>query len=178
MPRPSRSCARRSRCKPDFPHLHEDLGSILAMQERYEEAVPCFEQAIRLEPQLPLAHKKLGQALAALGRGREADCAFEEFFERDPARGKVALALDHLRAGRKDEAIGTLRAALRENPDNVDALRILAQIYWREDKQLSDAEAMLRRVTQLAPGHTQAWTMLGGILHESGPACRSHGSAT
>ena len=25
--------------KPDFPHLHEDLGSILAMQQRFEEAV-------------------------------------------------------------------------------------------------------------------------------------------
>ena len=29
-----------------------------------------------------------------LGRGREADDAFEEFFERDTARGKVALALE------------------------------------------------------------------------------------
>ncbi len=153
--------------RPDHPHLHEDLGSVLALQERYAEAVPCFEQAIRLEPQLPLAHKKLGQALAALGRGSEADESFEEFFDRDPARGKVAVALDHLRAGRKEEALDTLRAALRENADNIDALRVLAQLYWREDKQLSDAEALLRRVTQLAPGHTMAWTMLGGILLES-----------
>lgn len=152
---------------PAFPHLHEDLGSVLALQGRYEEAVPCFEQAIRLEPQLPHAHKKLGEALAALGRGSEADESFEEFFDRDPARGKVALALDHLRAGRKDEALETLRSALRENADNVDALRLLAQLYWREDKQLSDAEALLRRATRLAPGHAMAWTMLGGILQES-----------
>ena len=102
--------------QPDFPHLHEDLGSVLALQRRFEEAVPCFEQAIRLEPQLPLAHKKLGEALAALGRGREADAAFEEFFERDAERGKVALALDHLRAGRKAEGTETLRTALREDP--------------------------------------------------------------
>ena len=136
-PRRSRSCARPSRCKPEFPHLHEDLGSVLALQRRFEEAVPCFERAIRLEPRLPLAHKKLGEALAALGRGREADAAFEEFFDRDAGRGKVALALDHLRAGRKDEAFETLRAALREDADNVDALRVLAQLYWKEDKQLS-----------------------------------------
>jgi tetratricopeptide (TPR) repeat protein len=152
---------------PGFPHLHEDLGSVLAIQGRHAEAVPCFEQAIRLEPQLPLAHKKLGQSLAALGRGREADESFEEFFDRDPARGKVALALDHLRAGRKEEAIETLRSALREDGDNVDALCTLAQLYWREDRQLSDAEALLRRATKLAPGHVMAWTMLGGILQES-----------
>ena len=29
--------------RPDFPHLHEDLGSMLALQQRFEEAVPCFE---------------------------------------------------------------------------------------------------------------------------------------
>jgi len=154
--------------KPEFPHLHEDLGSILAMQSRFEEAVACFREAIRLEPQLPLAHKKLGQALAAMGQGKDADAAFEEYFERDTEKGKLALALDHLRAGRREEAISLLRETLRENPDNVDALRNLAQMYWREDKHLSDAEAMLRRATTLAPGYAQAWMLLGSILHESG----------
>ena len=153
--------------KPGFPHLHEDLGSVFALQQRFAEAVPCFEEAIRLEPQLPLAHKKLGEALAALGRGREADAAFEEYFEQDVDKGKVALAFDHLRAGRKDEAIETLRNALRENPDNVDAMRCLAQIYWRDDKHLGDAEALLRRATTLAPGYTAAWIMLGTMLHEA-----------
>ena len=152
--------------QPDHPHLHEDLGSVLALQDRYEEAIPCFEQAIRLEPRLPLAHKKLGQALAALGRGQDADAAFEEFFEQDSARGQVALALDHLRAGRKTEAIDTLRSALRESDRNVDAMRFLAHIYWQEEQQQSDAEALLRRATTLAPGYAAAWVMLGMILHE------------
>jgi len=152
--------------QPDNPHLHEDLGSVLALQDRYEEAIPCFEQAIRLEPRLPLAHKKLGQALAALGRGQDADAAFEEFFEQDSARGQVALALDHLRAGRKTEAIDTLRSALRENDRNVDAMRFLAHIYWQEEQQQSDAEALLRRATTLAPGYAAAWVMLGMMLHE------------
>ena len=153
--------------QPDFPHLHEDLGSVLALQQRYEEAVPCFERAIQLEPRLPLAHKKLGQALAALGRGQDADAAFEEFFELDSARGKVALALDHLHAGRKTEAISTLRSALRENASNVDAMRFLAQIYWRDEKQKSDAEALLRRAIALAPTYTAAWMLLGTMLHET-----------
>jgi tetratricopeptide (TPR) repeat protein len=152
--------------QPDYPHLHEDLGSVLALQQRFEEAVPCFERAIQLEPRLPLAHKKLGQALAALGRGQDADAAFEEFFEQDSARGQVALALNHLRAGRKAEAIDTLRSALRENDRNVDAMRFLAHIYWQEEQQQSDAEALLRRATTLAPGYAAAWVMLGMMLHE------------
>lgn len=152
--------------EPDSPLLHEDLGSVLAMQKRYDDAITCFEKAIQLEPNLPLARKKLGQALAALGRGREADAAFEEYFERDPDKGVVALGAQHLKAGRKDEAIEAFRDALKQNPDNVDALRYLAGVYLRDKEHLSDAEAMLRRATQIAPDFTTAWLMLGAVLHE------------
>ena len=154
--------------KPEFPHLHEDLGSIFAMQQRYEEAEPCFREAIRLEPRLPLAHRKLGEVLAMLGRGLEADAAFEEFFEQDVDKGRVAASLDHMRAGRKAEAIEALRGALRESPDNVDAMRCLAHIYIQDKERLGDAEALLRNATSLAPDYAAAWMLLGGLLHELG----------
>ena len=151
--------------KPEFPHLYEDLGSVLALQQRFAEAVPHFEHAIRLEPRLPLAHKKLGETLATLGRGRDADEAFEEFFDLAPAQGQVAIAMDHLRAGRKLEAIEVLRQVLRQDPENVDAMRCLAGINWR-DANVSDAEALLRRAAQIAPDFTAAWMMLGAMLHD------------
>ena len=153
--------------RPDFAPLHDDLGDVLSKQERFEEAVASFGAALALDSNLTLTHKKLGQALAALGRGAEADAALETWFGQDAGRGQVAIALDHLRAGRKDDAITTLRKALREHPDNVDALRTLAQAYWGDDQRLSDIEALLRRVTELAPAHAEAWVMLGTLLHES-----------
>jgi tetratricopeptide (TPR) repeat protein len=148
-----------------FAPLHEDLGGVLAMQGRFEDALASFQDALRLDPKLPLTGKKLGEALAALGRGAEADAAFESWFEKDPDRVSVALALDHLRAGRTDDAVATLRKALRANPDNVDAMHILAQAYWGDEKRVSDVEALLRRVTQLAPRHAEAWALLGNLLH-------------
>jgi tetratricopeptide (TPR) repeat protein len=154
--------------RPDFPHLHEDLGSIFAMQQRFAEAEPCFREAIRLEPRLPLAHRKLGETLAALGRGFEADAEFEEFFEQDVDKGKVATSIDHMRAGRKAEAIEALRGALRDNPDNVDAMRCLAHIYIQDRERLGDAEALLRNATSLAPDYVAAWMLLGNLLHELG----------
>lgn len=147
--------------------LYEDLGGIQAMQRRLEDAVASFQSALRIDPRLPVARKKLGQTLAALGRGSEADAAFEQWFEQDPSRLQVALALDHLKADRKDEAISTLRKALRENPDNVDALHTLAQAYWGNEERLSDIEALLRRATELAPALAPAWIMLGHLLHQS-----------
>jgi tetratricopeptide (TPR) repeat protein len=152
---------------PDFAPLHEDLGDVLAMQRRFEEAVASFQAAIRLDPKLPLAGKKLGQALAALGRGAEADAAFEAWFGQSQDRASVAVALDHLRAGRTGEAVTTLKARLRINSDNVDAMHTLAQAWWGDDQRQSDIEALLRRVTQLAPGHVAAWLLLGSLLHGS-----------
>ena len=101
--------------QPDFPQLLEDLGSALAMRQKYDEAIPLFEKAIRLEPRLPLAHKKLGQALAAVGRGAEADEQFEEFFDKDPEAGVIALGANHLKSGRKDEAKQSFRDVLRND---------------------------------------------------------------
>ncbi len=154
--------------RPDFAPLHEDLASAYAAQRRFEDAVASFQAALRLDPRLPLARKKLGQALAALGRGAEADAVLKAWFEQDPGRLQVALALDHLRAERKDDAIMTLKKALRENPDNVDALHTLAQAYWGIEERVSDIEALLRRATELAPGLVPAWVMLGLLLHQSG----------
>ena len=152
--------------EPDFPQLYEDLGSVLAMQERFEDAIPLFEKAIKLEPRLPVAHKKLGQALAALGRGKEADAAFTEYLDQDEGKQRVAKAAQHLGAGRFDDAVEVLREAIQADPNNVDAMRYLAGAYFSRKKNLEDAEALLRRATQLAPDFTAAWLLLGPVLME------------
>jgi tetratricopeptide (TPR) repeat protein len=152
--------------EPEFPQLHEDLGSVLAMQSRFEEAIVEFERAIQLQPALPLAHKKLGQALAAVGRGQDADEAFQVYLDKDPDRVKLKEGIELLRTDQLDKAAELFRAVLKSNPDSVNAMRYLAVAYWQGKKQLDDAEALLRRATQLAPDYTGAWLILGSLLLE------------
>ncbi len=154
--------------QPDNPQLYEDLGSVLALQQRYDDAIPMLEKAIAIEPKLPLAHKKLGQALAAVGRSGEADEAFGEYLDNDPDKAVVARGVEQFQDGKDNEAIATFREALRQNPENVDAMRFLANTYLRKNENLNDAEALLRRATQIAPDYTGAWMLLGAILHERG----------
>ena len=73
-----------------------------------------------------------------------------EYFDRDPETGEVAVGADHIKAGRLDEAVKTLTAVLRKNPDNVDAMCFLAMAYRKQDTRWEDAEALLRRATQVA----------------------------
>ena len=151
---------------PDFPQLHEDLGSVLAMQKRFEEAIPELERAIQLQPRLPLAHKKLGQALVEVGRGEEADDAFQIYLDSEPNRAKVTRGVEHLRAERTEEAIEAFRTILRDSPNDVNAMRFLASAYRQAEKNIDDAEALLRRATQTAPDFVDAWLALGSVLLE------------
>jgi tetratricopeptide (TPR) repeat protein len=153
--------------QPASAPAHEELGGVLIQQRRFDEAAATLRRALQLDPGLPFAGKKLGQALAALGRGAEADAAFEAWLGQSQDRASVAVALDHLRAGRKGEAIATLKARLRINPDNVDAMHTLAQAWWGDDRHQSDIESLLRRITALAPAHVPAWLLLGSLLHGS-----------
>jgi len=148
----------------EFPQLHEDLGSVLAFQSRFDEAIVSLEKAIQLEPKLPLAHRKLGHALAQVGRGDDADEALQEYVDDDPDRAAIVEGVAHMDAERLEEATEIFRAVLKRSPDSVNAMRYLAVTYWRGDKKLDDAEALLRRATQLAPGYVGAWLILGALL--------------
>ena len=149
---------------PEAAILHQDLGSVCMAAGRFEEAAQRFRKALALAPDAPLAHRKLGEALAALGQGEEADRHFQAFFDRDPVRGRIAEGADHLKAGRTDEAVATLAAVLREHPNDVSAMRHMALACWRGKRNLSDAEAWLRKATALAPDFTAAWLTLGRVL--------------
>ncbi|HVN98820.1 MAG TPA: sulfotransferase [Steroidobacteraceae bacterium] len=150
----------------DVASLHDDLGMILARQGRHAEAIPAFERALQLDATLPHTRKRLADALAASGRGSEADQLYSQYFAQDPDRQAIASGAEHLQAGRKKEAAAAFEAVLRRNPDHVDALRMLALTLAGDATTADDAEALLRKVTALAPDHTAAWINLGTLLIE------------
>jgi tetratricopeptide (TPR) repeat protein len=152
--------------KPNFPQLHEDLGGVLALQKRFEEAIPSLEQAIQLDPTQALAHKKLGQALAIVGRGEEADEAFGDFLDKRPDAADIVQGMELLEKGRTDEAIEHFQQLIRKNPNNVNAMRNLAVIYFKEKEHMNDAEALLRRVVEIAPDYAAGWLNLGMVQLE------------
>jgi len=150
--------------EPEFPQLHEDLGSALAMQSNFEEAIPAFRKAIQLQPTLPAVERKLGEALLAVGRHEEADELLRDYVEKDPERAEIFRSIDMRRSGKEDEAIDLFREILKKNPNSINAMHHLAVSYWRGKKRLDDAEALLRRATQIAPDFAEAWMTLGALL--------------
>ena len=152
---------------PDYAAFYEDLGSIAGIEGQYDEAVTLLQRAIQMDPKQPRFHKKLAQALVAAGRANEADEAFMGFLDRDNDAALVAMGAEHWRAERKKEAEEAFRNALRENPQNVNAMRFLAICYHEAGGKIIDAEALLRRAVEIAPDFHQAWHNLGSVLIDS-----------
>lgn len=150
---------------PTFAKPHEDLGRLLYQQNRAPEAVAQLERAVHLDPQLEQAWFTLGKALASLGRGTEADRAFERSFALSPERRLMALAAEHQKEGRVSQAEQLYRRVLRQNPDNVDALRLLGLIAANAGRE-SEAESLLQKAITLAPDFLAAILDLGRLRKE------------
>ena len=150
---------------PTFAKPHEDLGRLLVQQNRMQEALPYLERATRLDPNLEDAWLTLGKALAAVGRGAEADVAFEKCFALSPERRFMALAAEHQKEGRLDEAEHLYRRVLRHNPSNVDAMRLLALIALQAGND-NQAESLLQKALSVAPDFLAAILDLGRLRKE------------
>ncbi len=150
---------------PTFAKPHEDLGQLLLLKGDAGEAARVLKTATRLDPELEMAHFNLGKALSMLGMGQEADAAFERSFELNPERKKLAQAADHQHAGRLAEAERLYREILRDNPGNVDAVRLLGTVAMQNER-IYEAERLFRRATANAPDFVLAQLDLGRALKE------------
>jgi tetratricopeptide (TPR) repeat protein len=145
---------------PAFAGAHEGLAEALIMQGRLEEALASLEKARGLEPKRASVEQKLGKVLALLGRGSEADRAFESSFRLTPHRETLVRGVELQRQGDLEAAEKLYRAVLIEDPEDVDALRLLASIAMSA-RQVGDAEVLLKRALELAPDFFQARMDLG-----------------
>jgi tetratricopeptide (TPR) repeat protein len=147
---------------PTFAKPYEDLGHLLVQQDRAAEAVPVLERATHLDPKLEKAWFTLGKARAKLGQGNAADEAFEKCFALSPERRLMALAAEHQKEQRFEAAEPLYRRVLRQNPRNVDAMRLLAAISLKAGRE-AEAESLLRKAISLAPDFLAALLDLGRL---------------
>ena len=121
---------------------HYNLGSVLAMKGRTDEAINQFQEAIRLKPDSAEAHYGLSAAFAKKGQVREANDHYQEALRLTPghaqapqklgspstaspaALGAQASTLDA--QGKYAEAIRLYQAALKAQPDQEEVLNNLA----------------------------------------------------
>jgi len=141
-----------------------ELGIALGRIGRGDEALAALRRAVVIKPDLPTAWLALGDHLTAAGDSDGAEAAYGQhlrYASRDPALLQAGAALHE---NRIPEAEALLRAHLRKLPNDVAALRMLAELAARLDR-IGDAEQLLARCLELAPGFHAARQHYALVLH-------------
>ncbi|MCA0211068.1 MAG: sulfotransferase [Proteobacteria bacterium] len=135
--------------------LSGEPGAALAQAQAIIEAVPTSAAA----------HRLAAHALRTLGREEEAQAASLAAVGatiHDEAMVDAALALAE---DRLPDAEGALRQRLREDATDVAAIRMLAEVAGRIGRY-DDAEKLLARALQLAPGFGAARANLATVYYK------------
>lgn len=143
-----------------------ELGLSLSGAKRAGEAKTALQLAVGLKPDLPKAWLALGDQLMALDDADGADAAYANhvrYSTRDPHMLHAATALCE---NRLPEAEALLRERLKQSPTDVAAIRMLAEVAVRLGRN-EDAERLLSRCLQLAPGFHAARQNYALVLHRA-----------
>jgi tetratricopeptide (TPR) repeat protein len=106
-----------------------DLGLVRAMQGHYPEAIPAYQEALKLNPRLPGLQFNLGLAFFKRQQPDSAIAAFKAAAAQDPGDARVAILLGTIYYGsaRYAEAIPYLERAVSSSPTNPQLRMALAQ---------------------------------------------------
>jgi protein O-GlcNAc transferase len=149
------------------------LGTALVSlgAERQGEAMDCFRRVIALSPGNAVAHLQLALAFWRHGDAAPAIALAERAARLDPKLAAAHGALGSMLrgAGRTDEAIASLRAALALNADDAAACFHLGMCLSALDgKAQQEGLHYLRRAIVLAPRNLLAHRQLAWVLSENG----------
>ncbi len=114
----------------DDPVTHYNMGLLLALTGRVNEAIKEYELALERDPMHSDARTNLAAALARQGRLDRAAAELRRLLEHDPenAGARTNLGLVLLQQGHREQARTQLEEALRLNPQLAPAAEALREL--------------------------------------------------
>ena len=95
-------------------------------------------------------------------REEESDQVIQNFFESDKTYGDLYKGIRHVKAGRLKLAEESYKKVLKQDKNNIDALRLLGLLAFKT-KDYEIAERLFLKVLQLDPSFSLAWDNLAKL---------------
>ena len=107
-----------------------NLGNVLYITRRNEEAKQTVEEGLRREPRSAKGHYFMGSVLVRMGELSAGEEQLKKARELDPNMPQVLIALAtlYLQTGRESEAIAMFESFLRQFPNDPMAPKVRAAI--------------------------------------------------
>ncbi len=132
-----------------------EYGQTLGAVGQGERAVEVLRKCVQLDPKNTAAWRLLGDQLAVAGDEAGSREAFEKHYTTSVRHPELVEALDLFHRGKVAKAERLVKDFLMQQPANVSAIRLLADIATKLG-QLEDARHLLERCLQLAPDFQRA----------------------
>jgi tetratricopeptide (TPR) repeat protein len=151
------------------PSYYSNLGNVLKLQGRIQEAAAHQRHALALKPDYAEAHHNLAVVLSELGEYDDALRHYERVLALQPdfANAHSNMGVTLADQGRITDATARFERALASNPHHVEALNNLGKIlYDRGDT--SGAIALYERALAIKPDCADIHSNLGLALSSGG----------
>jgi tetratricopeptide (TPR) repeat protein len=154
---------------PSNPRSHLNLGWVFDDQDREEEALAAYAEALAIDPTDPTALQLQVNALRGLRRWAEAETAAREAIQARPhtpdLRVELGRVLDD--QGREEEALAAYAEALSIDPTDPTALQLQVSAL-RGLRRWAEAETVAREAIQARPHAPDLRVELGWVLDGQG----------
>jgi predicted Zn-dependent protease len=152
-----------ARSQPAAAIIRLELARAYCEAGRAAESVAALREALSIEPALAEGWRELSSQLAAAGDAHGADVAYERYAALTSQPWQLAEPSVALADNRVVAAEAMLRRILRDAPEDVAAMRMLADALARREAYM-EAERLLRQALDLTPGYSAARYDLACLL--------------
>jgi tetratricopeptide (TPR) repeat protein len=135
---------------PDFALAQQELGFAYAEAGRLTDAITALKRVVAIEPKMPASWKLMGELFLVNGDEKSSAEAINQSLMVSAVEPDVIRTAELFKAGKIAQAERLCRRFLMQNPSNVNAIRLLADIGIKIG-MLDDAEKLLVRCLELAP---------------------------
>ncbi|MCE0497108.1 MAG: tetratricopeptide repeat protein [Methylacidiphilales bacterium] len=152
-----------------------NLGAVLVLEGRVDEAIVQFQQALEINPNYAKAYSNLGNALEQKGRVDEAIVQFQKalaIIDPNAAEIHYNLGIALVRKGRVDEAIVQFQNALAMNPNIEQAHFHLGNVLAQKGR-IDEAITQYQKALEINPNYVEAHNDLGSALFLKGQTAQA-----
>jgi len=157
---------------PNDANVNLTAGQIFMQKQEFETALPYVKKAVELEPSNTKSIRNLAQIYYDIGQLEESIQTYEVAINKETDRKVKAdlyfnLGILYNRVGNLEEAEYNFTNSLDENPDDIEAVMGMAQVFENAEKWRK-AEKFYRELIAIDPDNPEHYRGMSRVLLQQG----------